>query len=87
MAKSTISMRVDSADDTLICKAASILRTDRTAFMVEAARREALNVLLDQRYFLLSDQSFAEFQAQLLAPVNRNETLATLLKEKSPWEN
>ncbi len=68
----------------LIDKAAEVLKKSRSEFMLEAACREAENVLLNQRLFLLDEEAFAEFEAALQAPVS--EKMRKLLATKAPWE-
>jgi uncharacterized protein (DUF1778 family) len=47
----TITLRPDTAARALIDRAAEQLGKNRSEFMMEAARREATTVLLDQRLF------------------------------------
>ncbi len=54
--------------------------------MLEAACREAENVLLDKRLFLLSDEQFAAFETALQNPISNNTAIKKLLSRKSPWE-
>jgi uncharacterized protein (DUF1778 family) len=54
--------------------------------MLEAACREAENVLLDRRLFLVEGKVYDAFEALLNAPVNDNPALRRLLNSKSPWE-
>jgi len=55
--------------------------------MLEVACQAAENILLDQRLFLVDDDTFNAFQAQLDAPVADNEKLQYLLNQKSPWDS
>ena len=88
MAKTAqIHMRVEPAQFTLLTRAAAALRKDRSAFILEAACREAENLLLDQRLFLLDEESFTAFEAALNAPAPDNAELKALLAEPSPWED
>ena len=47
----TINLRADTATRTLIDRAAAQRGKNGSEFMLEAARREATTVLLDQRFF------------------------------------
>ncbi len=58
----------------------------RSDFILEAACKEAENVLLDQRLFLLDERQFAEFAAALRQGMAGNLQLETLLSRPSPWE-
>ncbi|HHA19083.1 MAG TPA: DUF1778 domain-containing protein, partial [Methylophaga sp.] len=55
-------------------------------FMLEAACREAENVLLDQHLFSLDEIQFEAFQEMLDAPLNDNNLIQALLVSVSPWE-
>jgi uncharacterized protein (DUF1778 family) len=79
-----INIRALPAQRLLIDKAAAAMRKSRSDFMLEAACREAENVLLDQRLFFLNEADFAAFEAALQAPVS--EAAKKLLASKSPWE-
>ncbi len=54
--------------------------------MLEAACREAENVLLDQRLFLVDDKAWQAFVILIDAPVKNNPALRKLLNDKAPWE-
>lgn len=82
-----INIRALEGQRALIDKAASSLNKTRSDFMLEAACQAAENILLDQRLFLVDDDTFSTFQAQLDAPVADNKKLHYLLNQKSPWDN
>jgi len=81
-----INIRARPTQRNLIDKAAAMLNKNRSDFMLEAACREAENVLLDQRLFLLDDDAWQEFEALINAPVKDNPALRKLLNDKAPWE-
>ena len=82
--KAPINIRALVAQRTLIDKAAAALHKSRSDFMLEAACREAENVLLDQRLFFLHDEEFDALEAAMKAPVS--EAMLKLLATKVPWE-
>ena len=82
-----INIRALEGQRALIDKAASTLNKTRSDFMLEAACQAAENILLDQRLFLIDDDTFSTFQAQLDAPVADNKKLHYLLNQKSPWDS
>ena len=82
-----INIRALEGQRALIDKAASSLNKTRSDFMLEVACQAAENILLDQRLFLVDDDSFNKFQAQLDAPVADNERLHYLLSHNSPWKD
>lgn len=84
--RTSISLRIPDDQRALIDRAAEASGKDRTAFMLDAATREATTVLLDQRYFRLDDDAWATFTAVLDAPPTPNPRLKKLLATKAPWE-
>jgi uncharacterized protein (DUF1778 family) len=54
--------------------------------MLEAACRQAEDVLLDQTYFALDAKSFAAFQALLDKPPAPTDRLRRTLNARAPWE-
>ncbi len=81
-----INIRARTTQRNLIDKAAAMLNKNRSDFMLEAACREAENVLLDQRLFLVDDKACQAFETLIDAPVNDNPGLRKLLHDKAPWE-
>jgi len=81
-----INIRARTTQRNLIDKAAAMLNKNRSDFMLEAACREAENVLLDQRLFLVDDKTYKTFAALIDAPVKDNPALRKLLHDKAPWE-
>jgi len=49
-------------------------------------RRQAGDVLLDQAFFAVDANTFAEFQLLLDRPLPATDALRRLLKTKAPWE-
>ena len=54
--------------------------------MLDAACREAQDVLLDQAFFTVDAGTFAKFHAMLDRPLPPTDKLRRLLKTKAPWE-
>lgn len=81
-----INIRSSQEQRDLIDRAAQVAGKSRSDFMIEAACHEATNVLLDQRFFFLDEEAFAQFQAMLDSPPVVNEELRKLLQTKAPWE-
>lgn len=82
----TISIRAKAAQRDLIDQAARRLGRTRSDFMLEAACRQAENVLLDQTYFALDPKAFEAFQALLDNPPPPTDRLRRTLNAKPPWE-
>jgi uncharacterized protein (DUF1778 family) len=81
-----INLRVSRIQKSLIDRAAQALGRNRSDFMLETACREAESILLDRRYFALTQEDFKRFNAMLDKPPASNPRLARLLKTKAPWD-
>lgn len=82
----TINLRASRKQKALIDRAAEALGRSRSDFMLETACREAETVLLDRRYFVLSEGAFRKFTAMLDKPPKNNPRLRRLLRTQAPWE-
>ncbi len=82
----TISIRAKAGQRDLIDQAADRLGRSRSDFMLEAACRQAEDVLLDQTYFALDAEKMAAFQAMLDNPPAPSDRLRRVLNAPSPWE-
>jgi len=82
--KAPINIRALAAQRNLIDIAAAALHKSRSDFMLEAACREAENVLLDQRLFFLKEKEYAAFEAALKTPAA--EAMKKILAARAPWE-
>lgn len=85
-ADTSITMRVASTTLDLIDSAAHALGKSRTEFMLESARRQAEDALLDRRVFVLDADAFDAFTGALADPPPPNAALLGLMKRKAPWE-
>lgn len=83
----TISIRAKAGQRDLIDQAAERLGRSRSDFMLEAACRQAEDVLLDQTYFALDAKSFGAFQAMLDKPPAPTDRLRRTLGARAPWES
>ena len=83
-----INIRAKTSQRDLIDMAASLVSKSRTDFMLDVACREAQDILLDQRLFILDDKQYDAFLAELDAPVTaeRQARINDLMSRKSPWE-
>jgi len=81
-----INLRATRNQKALIDRAASALGRNRSDFMLEVACQEAESVLLDRRFFVLSEGEFKRFQAMLDKPPAPNPRLERLLRTKAPWD-
>lgn len=82
----TVNVRMSTITKNLIDTAASLIGKTRSEFITESARQHAVDVLLDQRLFVLNEKDFAAFEEVLDKPPLPNEKLKALLKRKPIWE-
>jgi uncharacterized protein (DUF1778 family) len=82
----TINLRATRKQKALIDRAAEALGRSRSDFMLDTVCREAESVLLDRRYFSLSEEAFRKFTSMLDRPPKDNPKLKRLLETKPPWE-
>jgi uncharacterized protein (DUF1778 family) len=81
-----INLRVPEDTRELIDTAAAALGKTRTEFMLESARQHAIDVLLDQRLFILNEQQHDAFVRVLQNPPAPSAALRKLFASKAPWE-
>lgn len=81
-----INVRLPTKLRDLIDRAAAVVGKTRTDFILESARKHAVDVLLDQRLFSLETKQYEEFLRVLDQPTESNPRLKQLLASKSPWE-
>jgi uncharacterized protein (DUF1778 family) len=84
--KGSINLRMEAKTRQLIDEAAALLGKTRTDFMVDSARALAIDVLLDQRLFVLEGQSYDAFVDALDNVPAPGPKLRALLARKSAWE-
>jgi uncharacterized protein (DUF1778 family) len=81
-----INLRIESQTRRLIDDAAAVLGKTRTEFMVESARQAAIDVLLDQRLFVLDAERYDAFVRALDNPPAPGPKLRALLRRRPAWE-
>lgn len=86
-AKGSINLRIEACTRQLIDDAAAVLGKTRTEFMVESARRQAIDVLLDQRLFVLDADRHDAFMQALDNPPAPGPRLRSLLRRAPAWRN
>lgn len=84
--KRSINLRIETHTRQLIDEAAALLGKTRTEFMVETARQEAIDVLLDQRLFSLDAERFDDFVRALDGSPAPGPKLKALLRRRPAWE-
>jgi uncharacterized protein (DUF1778 family) len=84
--KASINLRIETHTRQLIDQAAAVLGKTRTDFMVESARRQAIDVLLDQRLFVLDSDRYDAFVNALDTPPAPGPKLQSLLRRIPAWQ-
>ncbi|MBA5776463.1 DUF1778 domain-containing protein [Stappia sp. F7233] len=84
--KGSINLRIETSTRELIDNAAAVLGKTRTEFMIESARRQAIDVLLDQRLFMLDADRFNTFMNALDNPPAPGPKLRSLLRRAPAWQ-
>ena len=84
--KGSINLRIEAVTRQLIDDAAAILGKTRTEFMIESARRQAIDVLLDQRLFVLDSERYDAFIRALDNPPAPGPKLRSLLRRVPVWQ-
>lgn len=81
-----INLRVPANLRDLFDAAAEATGKTRTQFVVDSARTQAIDVLLEKKIFKLGDAAFAAFLSALDKPPAANEKLKALFSRKAQWE-
>jgi uncharacterized protein (DUF1778 family) len=84
--KGSINLRIETHTRQLIDDAAAILGRTRTEFMIDSARRQAIDVLLDQRLFMLDAGRHDAFMRALDNPPAPGPKLRSLLRRTPAWQ-
>ncbi len=82
----SINIRALQQQRDLIDRAAKITSKKRSEFMLEAACKEANNILLDNQLFLLDQKKYDRFLKVLDQPPKDNPLLNRTLTTPPPWE-
>jgi len=84
--KGSINLRIEARTRQLIDNAAALLGKTRTEFMIESARRQAIDVLFDQRLFVLDGDRYDAFMEALDNPPAPGPRLRSLLRRVPAWQ-
>lgn len=82
---STINIRLNRQQRNTIDRAAQTLGKNRSDFVLEIACREAENVLLDQAYIAVNEDTFQTLCQLLDNPPAPSPGLRKLMAAKAPW--
>jgi uncharacterized protein (DUF1778 family) len=81
-----IQIRASAEAKAILNRAAALRGQKLSEFMLESARRQAEDTLLDQRTFFLDDAAHARFVALLDAPPKVSAKARARLRRKAPWQ-
>lgn len=84
--KGSINLRIEKQTRQLIDDAAAVLGKTRTEFMIDSARSLAIDILLDQRLFVLDSARYDAFADALDHPPAPGPRLRALLRRTPAWE-
>ena len=81
-----MNLEIEVRQRELLDQAAARTGLTPSDFVIDAACREAEDIILDQLYFPLETPPFAEFEQLLADPPEPGRRLSYLLASKAPWE-
>lgn len=81
-----IQIRASAETKALFVRAAELRGQKLSEFMMESARQQAEETILDQRAFFLDDDAHARFLSLLDAPPEPSAEARNRLNRKAPWE-
>lgn len=81
-----IQIRASAETKTLLNQAATLRGQKLSEFMLDSARRQAEETLLDQRVFFLGPEAHEQFLAMLDTPVMPSEEMRQRLTRSAPWK-
>lgn len=80
-----LNFRVSAQQQGLIRQAADARDSTVTDFILDSVLASAERVLADRKWFVASDEQWAQFQALLDAPLDPKPKLDQLLRRESPF--
>ena len=84
--RNTLNIRIKIEDQLLIDRAADICGKTRTDFILDVAKKEAENTLLDQTLLSVSKEAYQEFLDLLDNPPEPSAALKKTMQASAPWE-
>jgi uncharacterized protein (DUF1778 family) len=80
-----IQIRASAETKAILNRAASLRGQKLSEFMLDSARRQAEETLLDQRIFFLDDRAHEKFLALLDNPPKPSKELRALMNRRPSW--
>lgn len=84
--RATLNLRIKPEERGLIDRAAALTGKTRTDFVLEAARRAAVETVTERTLFTVDAETFAEFFAALDASPRPNDNLVRTMQTPAPWD-
>lgn len=81
-----IQIRASVGTKAILNRAAALRGQKLSEFMLDSARRQAEETLLDQRAFFLDPRAHAKFLALLDRPARPSKALRATLRRRPAWE-
>lgn len=81
-----IQIRAPAETKAMLNRAAALRGQKLSEFMLDSARRQAEEAILDQRVFFLDAKAHDAFLALLDAPAKPNAALRALMARKPAWQ-
>ena len=81
-----IQIRASAETKAILNRAATLRGQKLSEFMLDSARRQAEEAILDQRSFFLGPEAHEQFLALLDAPTKPSKDLRALMRRKPSWE-
>ena len=84
--RASLNLRIKPEDRGLIDRAAELAGKTRTDFVLDAARRAAVETLTERTLFSVDAAAYAKFLAALDAPPRPNARLVRTMQTPPPWD-
>ena len=84
--RDTLNLRIKPDERGLIDRAAELTGKTRTDFVLEAARRAAVDALTQRTLFSVDAETYAKFVAALDAPPRPNDKLVRTMQTSASWD-
>jgi uncharacterized protein (DUF1778 family) len=84
--RDTLNLRIKPDERGLIDRAAELTGKTRTDFVLDAARRAAVETLTERTLFSVDAATYARFLAALDAPPRPNAKLVRTMQAPPPWD-
>jgi uncharacterized protein (DUF1778 family) len=81
-----IQIRASAETKAILNRAAALRGQKLSEFMLDCARRQAEEAILDQRIFFLDSTAHDKFLALLDAPIKSSKRIKALMTRKPAWK-